>query len=185
MDTSSLHGGLLTPPEGKPEFTLTSTDGRPYDFRRNTDGHLTLLYFGYTHCPDVCPIHMSNIAAALRRLPAAERRQVRVIFVTTDPERDTPAVLRAWLDHFDSSFVGLDGTPAALGRVQAMFGMPPAVKSMSDASTPKSVGAYGMGHFGGVLAFTPDDSLRVTYPLGVSVDDWATDLSTLMRIGAD
>jgi protein SCO1/2 len=92
----------------KPNFTLTDTNGNPYDLDGQTQGYLTALYFGYTNCPDVCPTHMANIAAALRQLPASVTSHIKVLFVTTDPARDTPAVLRAWLNNFDPTFIGAD-----------------------------------------------------------------------------
>ena len=85
-----LFGIELPNPGPKPDFTLTDFAGRRFEFRRATDGRLTFLFFGYTHCPDICPVHMANLAAVIARLPRAEADRVRVIFVTTDPRRDTP-----------------------------------------------------------------------------------------------
>src|SRR5215468_5046226 len=87
-------GGLVTPPLPKPRFVLTDTSGSPYDFWNRTQGSITLLFFGYTYCPDQCPMHMANIGAALRKLPAGIADQVKLVFVTTDPVRDTPSKLR-------------------------------------------------------------------------------------------
>src|SRR5688500_19129520 len=95
---ASFRGMMLTPPRGKPDFTFTSTTGAPYQFRKETDGRVTLLFFGYTYCPDVCPMHMANISAVLKKLDYADRQRVRVVFVTTDPDRDTPQRLRSWRD---------------------------------------------------------------------------------------
>ena len=81
----------------KPDLVLTDTHGKKYDLREETKGKPTLIYFGYTHCPDVCPLTMSNIAIAKKQLPKAEQDKLRVVFVTTDPERDTPAALGKWL----------------------------------------------------------------------------------------
>src|SRR5215467_1267581 len=102
-------GGLVTPPLPKPKFTLTDTSGAPFDLWSETQSYVTLLFFGYTHCPDDCPLHMANIASSLQQLPAEIGEQVKVVFVTTDPARDSAAVLRAWLDNFDARFVGLTG----------------------------------------------------------------------------
>ena len=176
-----LRGVLLTPPRPKPGFVLSDTKGQPFDFRADTRGKATLLYFGYTNCPDVCPTHLTNIAAALRRLSAADQERVRVVFVTTDPARDTPARLRSWLDNFDRRFVGLTGSADSVNAIQERLGLPPATMEMMDprASGPRA--AYGMGHAAQVLAFTPDDSLRAEYPNGFNVDDWANDLPKLAR----
>ena len=87
-------GGLVEPPLPKPRFVLTDTSGAPFDFWNRTRGTVTLLFFGYTYCPDQCPTHMANIGAALKKLPPGVAGQVQLIFVTTDPARDPPAVLR-------------------------------------------------------------------------------------------
>jgi len=176
-----LRGTVLVPSWPKPEFTLTDTRGRPYDFRAETEGLVTLLFFGYTHCPDVCPIHMGNIAAVLRDLKYAERARIRVVFVTTDPDRDTPEQLRAWLDRFDRSFVGLRGTEAEVDAIQAELHLPGAVRQPSRPGPLP--GAYAVGHAAQVIAFTPDGRARVVYPFGTRQADWAHDLPRLVGEG--
>ena len=104
---SELRGVELPEPFPAPDFTLRDTEGAEFDFLRETSGYLTLLFFGYTHCPDICPVHMANLAAVLGDLLYEQRSRVKVVFVTTDPERDTPAVVREWLDRFDRSFIGI------------------------------------------------------------------------------
>jgi cytochrome oxidase Cu insertion factor (SCO1/SenC/PrrC family) len=120
-------GDVILQPIAAPDFTLTTTDGQPYHFRQETKGMVGLLFFGYTHCPDICPVHMSNLAAVLRRLPTEVSRKVKVVFVTVDPSRDTPESLRAWLDNFDRSFVGLRGSLDAVNKIQNEFHMPATV----------------------------------------------------------
>ena len=114
-DNEGWAGTLLGQPLDKPEFTLTDTSGNPYDFRQQTRGYVTLLYFGYTSCPDVCPLHMANLAAVLQEVSGEVNSKIKVVFVTTDPNRDTPQVIRKWLDNFDVTFIGLTGTPADRG----------------------------------------------------------------------
>ena len=116
--TESYRGGLVTPPLPKPGFVLTDTSGAAFDFRQKTEGYVTLLFFGYTYCPDQCPMHMANLSAALKRLPAGMANQVKLVFVTTDPARDSPPVLRRWLDLFDRQFIGLIGTERAIEAVK-------------------------------------------------------------------
>jgi protein SCO1/2 len=176
-----LHGTVLSPSWPKPDFTLTDTDGRPFDFRAETDGYLTLLFFGYTHCPDVCPVHMGSIAAVLEDLDYADRSRIRVIFVTTDPERDTPARLREWLDRFDRSFVGLRGSPEEVDAAQAALHLPVAVRQPSRPGPLP--GAYAVGHAAQVIAFTTDGRARVVYPFGTRQADWAHDLPKLVEDG--
>ena len=177
-----VRGVKLSPARGKPDFTLETTDGQPFRFQADTRGTVTLLYFGYMNCPDVCPLHLSNIAAALKRLQPDDQARVRVVFVTTDPARDTPAQLRGWLNNFDPRFIGLRGGLDSVNQIQARLGLPPAAMEMMDASAPGPRASYGMGHAAQVLAFTPDDSLRVEYPGGFTIDDWANDLPKLLKI---
>ncbi|MFI5229450.1 MAG: SCO family protein [Gemmatimonadales bacterium] len=176
-----LRGVKLSPVLAKPDFTLDDTQGRPFHFAADTRGTATLLYFGYANCPDVCPTHLSNIAAALKRMPADEQSRVRVVFVTTDPARDTAQALRAWLDHFDKRFIGLRGPLDSVNAIQGRLGLPPAaMEAVNDqAAGPRN---YGMGHAAQVLAFSPDDSLRTEYPNGFSAGDWANDLPKLLKI---
>src|SRR5438093_7001047 len=126
---ATYHGGLVSPPLAKPKFTLTDTSGAPFDFGLKTQGYVTLLFFGYTHCPDMCPLQMSMIGSALKKMPADMADQFKVVFVTTDPGRDTPRALRSWLDHFDKRFIGLTGSDAAIGAAQIAANIPPAEKS--------------------------------------------------------
>lgn len=176
---SEYRGTLLSAPLAKADFTLTDTDGHPFNFRERTDGHLTLLFFGYTNCPDVCPVHMANLAAALARLPRDDAARVRVVFVTTDPTRDTPARLKEWLGSFDPSFVGLTGTPAELMDAQIAAGVAPSVARPAPGDT-----AYDVGHAAQVIAYTSDDRMRAQYPFGTRQRDWAHDLPLLLAMGA-
>ncbi|HVO31478.1 MAG TPA: SCO family protein [bacterium] len=168
-----ITGMGLVPPRPKPEFALVSDRGAPYDFRRETDGYATIVYFGYTNCPDVCPLHMANIAHALQGVSPEERARLRVIFVTVDPARDSAPVLRAWLAHFDTTFVGLTGTLAQVNAAEKAFGIPEA-KRESEAA------AYTMGHSAMVFGFTADDSLRVVWPFGTKPEDWAKAIPELI-----
>jgi protein SCO1/2 len=166
-------GAVLAAPFAEPDFTLTATDGRSYDFKRETASLVALLFFGYTHCPDVCPLHMANIAAVLRRLPSEVSRRVRVVFVTVDPARDTPRVLRAWLDNFDPAFVGLRGPLDSVNRIQHAFHMFPTVIER----LPN--GDIAVGHEAAVIALI-GDSVRVLYPFGTEQGDWVHDLPELV-----
>jgi protein SCO1/2 len=171
----SYRGGLVTPPLPKPRFVLTDTSGAPFDFWNRTLGSVTLLFFGYTNCPDQCPMHMASIGQALKKLPADVADHVQLVFVTTDPSRDTPALLRRWLDHFDRRFVGLTGSDAALAAVQKAAGVPAASRSRSGAA------GYSVAHANFVVAYSPDNRAHVIYPGGISAADWIHDLPLLMK----
>jgi protein SCO1/2 len=166
-----LHGGVLSPPNVEPRVVLTDTDGRRYDLRREGDGKVTLVYFGYTHCPDVCPTTMADIAEALRQSTAGVRRRVRVVFVTVDPHRDRLPVLRRWLDNFDTGFVGLRGTLRQVIAAQRAAGLPVS-KVARDGKTVE--------HAAQVIAYTPDHIEHVLYFDGPStIDDLRHDLPIL------
>lgn len=173
---SAYRGGLVSPPLPKPKFTLTDTSGTHFNFAANTEGYVTLLFFGYTHCPDVCPLQMSIIAQAFRQVPPAIANQFKVVFVTTDPERDSPQRLREWLDHFDKRFIGLTGSDAAIEAAQIAANLSPAKKSAVRAD-----GAYEVGHAAFVFAYTRDNLAHVIYPGGVKEDDWVHDLPYLAK----
>ena len=108
-------------PQAKPiaDFHLIDSQGRAFS-RTSLLGHPTLLYFGFTHCPDECP---DTLAALARVRKQAQLPGLQVLFVTMDPQRDTPAVLAAYLRHFDRSFLGLTGDPAEIRRIAASLGI--------------------------------------------------------------
>ena len=177
----SAHGFVgveLSTPVPKPGFQFIDSRGRPYQLDSATAGKVTLLLFGYTNCPDICPVHLANLAAVLDKMPDDIQRNVTVVFVTTDPARDTPAVLDAWVKGFDPHFVALTGSDAILSASQLLMHIPAAVKGSPDAK-----GAYAVGHGAGVIAFTRDGLGRVEYPPGTRQRDWAHDLPLLVHYG--
>jgi protein SCO1/2 len=167
-------GGLVTPPLPKPRFTLTDTSGAPFDFSQQTQGYVTLLFFGYARCPDQCPLHMANIAMGLKKMPAGFEDQVKMVFITTDPARDSAKVLRSWLDHFDKRFIGLVGSEAAIEAAQRATGVLPARKTVRAED-------YAVGHANFVLAYTKDNLAHLIYPGGMTQQDWAHDLPRLVK----
>ncbi|MFQ5747020.1 MAG: SCO family protein [Gemmatimonadota bacterium] len=173
---TGYRGILLPEPPPRPEFTLTDTRGRPFDFVAETDDDLTLLFFGYTYCPDVCPVHMASLGAVLADFPYALRSRIEVVFVTTDPERDTPERLRSWLDNFDPGFIGLRGPMEEVNRIQVALGLPAAVRQETDDGVL-------IGHASQVIAFAPHDRVRVLYPFGTRQADWRHDLPRLVEAG--
>ena len=172
---ATYKGGLVTPPLPKPKVTLTDTSAAQTDFWKETEGYVTLLFFGYTRCPDECPLQMATIAAALKTMPASIADQIKVVFVTTDPTRDTPKTLRLWLDHFDKRFIGLTGSQAAVDAAQKAAAIPVAKKvSLNNRD-------YEVVHASFVIAYTKDDLAHVIYPGGVTQKDWAEDLPRLVK----
>lgn len=171
------HGVAIEPALPRPSFTLTDTRGTPFEFARETRGTLTFLFFGYTNCPDVCPVHVSNVATVLRRLSFEDQRKARFVFVTTDAPRDSLPALRKWLDRFDPSFIGLSGADEDVQRAMASVGLPPAIRS-----APGPDGRYEVGHPAAVVVFTADDSAHVLYPFGTRQTDWADDIPRLLKV---
>jgi protein SCO1/2 len=169
-------GTLLDTPFPKPKLVLTDNHGKPFDLVKQTAGHPMLLFFGYTHCPDVCPTTMSDIALAKSRLPQADQDKLRVVFVSSDPARDTPARLTAWLGAMDKSFIGLTGNFATIQAAARTVGVgiEPPVKQKD--------GSITVTHGAEVLAFWPkDDKGHVLYMSGTSAEDFQHDLPKIIR----
>lgn len=169
-----FQGVEVLAPSPRPQFTLTDTSGRPFDFGAETAGMITFLYFGYTSCPDICPVHLANIDNALQVRPDLAVR-TRVVMVTVDPARDTPEVLRAYLDRFDPRFVGLVGTPEEVEAAQRAAGVAVAVAEVDENGTPNGL----VGHAAQVLGYGPDDLLHVAFPFGTRASAYAHDLAVL------
>ena len=166
-----LQGEDIEEPTEKHSFTLTNTSGEPYEFAAETEGKLTLLYFGYVNCPDICPVHLAQIAEVFDRIPEVAR-DAEVVFVSVDPGRDTPETIRGFLDNFDTRFVGLTGTEEELADAQNAVGVPPAVVVDLDDD-------YTVDHAGWVIAYGPDGLNHAIYPFGTRQSEWDNDLQIL------
>lgn len=165
-------GFPLDVPIERPHAQLVDDTGQPYDVWKRTKGEVTMLYVGYTHCPDLCPMTLATIARALDRLPAADRHKVATLFVTADPARDTPARLHEWLGRFSPDIRGLTGSPAQLRAVYTALGMPPPAVSSGD---PDSI-----EHAASVYLFGHDDVARLAYDPTVTVSGLAADLEQVL-----
>jgi len=155
------------------DFALTDHNGKAVtlaDYR----GKAVVLFFGYTHCPDVCPTTLSELAAAMEKLgPAA--KDVQVLFVTVDPARDTPELLAEYVPAFNPSFVGLYGDAAALERTAKEFRV---IYRKQEGQTPES---YTMDHSAGTFVFDPKGRLRLYVGYGQGAEVFAHDLAELLR----
>ncbi len=167
---------ILDQPFEKPDLVLTDTQGKPYDFRAETKGRPTLVYFGYTNCPDVCPLTMSNIAVAKKQLSKADQDKLRIVFVTTDPKRDTPAALGKWLKGIDPQVVGLTGAFATIQAGARTLGI--SIEPTSKDKNGKTISMHGTQ----VIAFSPKtDGGYVLYGEDATVDDYIKDLPKLIK----
>lgn len=171
--TPDLHGSRITKPFQEPDLTLTGTSGRPVNLIRATEGKLTLVYFGYTHCPDACPTTMADLAGALRLLTPAQRDRIAVVFVSSDPWRDTPKVIKSWLALFNPDFIGLTGDYAKIQAAATSLGI--ALEKPSSTT-----GEYDVTYGAEVLLFGTDHLARVRYAAGVSSSDYAKALRKLL-----
>lgn len=160
-----------------PAATFTDTAGTTYRLPASLTSPVTLVFFGYTHCPNVCGTVLADLAQALRRLDEADRAQVRVLFLTTDPARDTPRAIRAYLDRFDASFVGLTGSPEELGRVATAVGVP------LEGTKRLPGGGYEVGHGAQIVGFDARHRGRVVWLEGTPIGDLRADLKTLVEVG--
>jgi protein SCO1 len=174
LATGDLQGVVIEQPTPKPSFTLTDTQGEPYEFASETEGRLTLLYFGYLNCPDICPVHLAQIAEVFDRDPQIAR-VTDVVFVSVDPDRDSPAEIREFLDRFDTAFIGLTGTRQELDAAQTAAGVSKAVLVGEGED-------YTVDHAGQVIAYGPDGLNHSIYPFGVRQSEWANDLAILAGI---
>ncbi|MGW1890381.1 SCO family protein [Streptomyces sp. NPDC002004] len=168
---------VLDKPFTKPDLVLTDTHGKKFDLRAETKGRPTLIYFGYTNCPDVCPLTMSNIAVAKKELPKAEADKLRVVFVTTDPERDTPSALGKWLRAQDPDFIGLTGDFATIQAGARQIGI--SIEPPTKDKHGKVVSMHGKQ----VMAFSPkNDGGYVLYDgESTTVDDYKKDLPKIIK----
>lgn len=158
-------------PWGK-NFALTDQSGKPRSLA-DFQGKLVTLFFGYLHCPDVCPTTLADLAAA-RKLLGADADKLQVIFVTLDPERDTPELLRPYLAQFDPSFLALRGDAAATAQIARDF-------KIHYAKNPGKEGRYTLDHSTGTFVFDKQGRIRLLLAYGTQPEAIAADLKTLLK----
>jgi len=152
--------------------TLVDQNGQPYtrdDFR----GHVSIVDFGFTHCPDLCPTTLANLAKVLDKLGEA-RGRVQIDFITVDPERDTPGVLRDYLSGFGPNFVGLTGTPASILKAAQTF-------KVFFQKMPLPGGDYTMDHSAFIYILDPQGRVRLMSLDSRSPADIAHDILQLLN----
>jgi protein SCO1/2 len=158
-DPAGYTGGSSLPePYSMPEISLTDTSGRPYSLATTPSKPVTLLFFGYTNCPDVCITVLSDVALTLQRLAPADRDQIQFIFITTDPARDKEKQIRRYLDRFNSSFVGLTGPLPMIKRAATQVGVD--IQGMKKLPS----GGYEVGHSAQVIGFSRNSGVVLWTP---------------------
>lgn len=173
----------------KPQFNSTDITGADYgkslklpDFtgkvRTLADfkGDVVVVFFGYTQCPDVCPTTLAEMKAVKAKL-GEQGKRLQVIFVTVDPERDTPELLANYVRAFDPTFLGLRGSPEATAEVAKDF------KVFYQKVPGKTPDSYSVDHSAGSYVFDPQGRLRLFVRYGQTADKIAADIKTLLTQG--
>ena len=173
-DTTGFAGTVLDEPYRMPALRFTDTAGRPFHLVRDTRAAVTVVFFGYTHCPDVCGTVLADAAAALRRAAPAVRARVQLVFITTDPARDSPAVIRDYLDRFHPAFVGLTAPLPTVARAAAALGV-----ALEEDHHRLAGGGYEVAHGAQLIGFDARDRGRVVWTPGTPVADLRADLTRL------
>ena len=156
------------------EIELTRSDGSNFRLSEMR-GNVVLVFFGYTTCPDVCPTTLAELKLALAELDKEDAAQVKVIFVTVDPERDTPERVQEYVDRFNPEFVGLSGTQADLEKIWQAYGV---YREIVDGT---SAAGYLVDHTARVTLIDQQGNLRVSFPFETPVEDVVHDLSLLLK----
>jgi protein SCO1 len=168
----TYQGFGLTPPQPRPSFTLTDTTGAPYSFATATAGVPTFLYFGYTHCPDVCPTALNDLSLALDQLGSQEK-QVGIVFISVDPARDTPDVLKSYVESFGGPIEALTGTPDAVAQAAKDY-------KVFYAKHPRADGGYDMDHSALIYVMDPQGRFTATFTPDDTSDTIAARLKKLV-----
>jgi protein SCO1/2 len=173
VKAGDLHGTVVDPPFTVSKAALVDTDGDSYSLTESTDKRLTMVFFGYTNCPDICGTVMGNLASAMTRLDERDRDQVDVVFVTTDPDRDSADVLRTYLDRYDKSFIGVTGP------IDEIVGIGKSVAVGMGDELP--TGGYDVdAHSTQVTAVDSDDEAPMFWSQTTSSKQFADDIHTLL-----
>jgi len=183
-------GNLLDPPVPVSDFELRATDGSLFRLR-DLEGKIALVFFGYTHCPDVCPLTVAKVQHALAGLDSADRERVHFIFISVDPERDTPEVLARYLGNFNPEFIGLTDDFAETEAVLKSFWAYAEKEQLPEPSAnhhtqgtsdqAQASPAYLVMHTGRVYLVTPQRELWLTYPSELTAEDLQSDLLYLLK----
>jgi protein SCO1 len=166
-----LNGAVLEPAASLPRMTFSRTDGATFT-RDDTAGRISLFYFGYTHCPEMCPVTLANFEQ-IRRGLGNDASSVDMYFVTLDPRRDTLSSMRAYMGNFPG-IIGLIGSDDELLSAQAAFHV---VAERQDLGG----GDYALNHTAATYLVNPSNRIQLAYPYGTSPDDILSDLGQLIR----
>ena len=156
----AFESGVFEPPRVAPDFELDGSNGSPLVLKK-LRGKVVVVAFGFTNCPRVCPVTMANLSEVFNKLGAAAASEVQVVFITVDPDRDTPERLREFLRFFNPSFLGATGKSAQLDSVRQAYG----VIATKAPSENKKLG-YEMHHSSSIFLIDREGKLRSLVPFG-------------------
>ncbi|MGB0099945.1 MAG: SCO family protein [Nocardioides sp.] len=174
-EPGALHGSVLDPPFEVASTPLTDTEGEPYSLTEDTDKDLTLVFFGYINCPDICQTVLANLASAMARLDDADRERIDVVYVTTDPARDTEEAIARYLPRFDPEFIGLTGDLDTIVDVALPLG----VGVTQGEKLPS--GGYDVTHGTTITGIDGADEGTIFWSEDTSSSDYASDIHTLLN----
>ena len=174
---AEMTGTVLDPPFEVAATPLVDTEGSAYSLATDTDKDLTLVFFGYTNCPDICGQVMATLAGTLSRLDEEQKDRLDVVFVTTDPARDTEAVVADYVEAFDPSIIGLTGDLADIVTVGRSLAV------AVDKGEKLASGGYDVTHGTRVLAIDADDETPMMWDHDVSQAQLAHDVTILLDEG--
>ena len=165
-------GTLLPSPRAIPEFALTGADGQPFTKAR-LDGQWSVIFVGFTHCPDICPNTLAKLKAVHGKLDA-QKKPLQVLFLSVDPERDTPPIIARYVTHFDPAFKGATGPTAELDKLGAAMGF---LYMKSPGATPDT---YSIDHSSALILVNPQAQVAGYFTQPLRVDALAADLGALI-----
>lgn len=171
-ESTTLFGTDITGADFADDFSLTDHHGAHRQLADYRD-KVVALFFGFTHCPDICPTTMADLAAAMKLL-GADSDEVQVLFVTVDPERDTPEVLAQFVPSFDSRFVGLTGTVEEIDRAARIF------RIFYARQQEPGQQSYSFDHSAGVYVYDKQGKIRIYMKYGQKPAELAHDLRSLL-----
>ena len=174
LNVHTFAAGIVEPVEAAPDFTLTDQTGQPFTLS-DLKGKWILLNYGYTACPDVCPATLAVLGRVQSQL-GEDADKVQMVFVSVDPERDTPAKMGEYVNHFGQGTIALTGLPEEIAAAAAPYGVRYARVDM-----PESALGYAMNHTAFVYLITPDFEWTMVYPFGITPEEITGDLEFLIR----
>jgi protein SCO1 len=173
--TPGYLGAELTTPYQLADMSLSDQTGNAFNLRTGSKAPVLIFFFGYTNCPDICLGTLTDLASAANRLPEDVRSRLQVVFVTVDPQRDTPPVMAKYLSRIDPGFIGLTGSQKTIEQVAASMGV--AVEGIEQ----RADGGYDVTHSAQVVGFDSSRRGVLVWTQGTPIGTYRADFERLVR----